>query len=419
MSGVRVTTLPSGLRVVTDRMDGVESVSLGAWVGVGTRNEAPEVNGVAHLVEHMVFKGTRRRSAFDISEQIENVGGHLNAYTTREHTAYYVKVLKEDAELGLDLIADMLQHSVLDEEELGRERAVVLQEIGQAEDTPDDIIFDRFQACAFPDQGLGLPVLGRPEIVGALPRAALVDYLTSHYSAPRLVLAASGKVDHDRLVELAAEAFRSLPEHREIPVGPARYVGGDAREERDLEQLHLVIGFEGVGVNDPDYYAHSVLSTLLGGGMSSRLFQEVREKRGLAYSVHTFSGAYEDAGLFGIYAGTGPKEARELVPVVADEVCKVGEAVGEDEVRRARNQIKASILMSLESTMSRCEQLGQQFLIFGRHLPPEEVVAKIDAVDADAVRRAARRLRASAPTVAALGPLKGLEDHDGIAARFR
>jgi predicted Zn-dependent peptidase len=415
---VRATTLPNGLRVVTDYMPHVESVSLGVWVGVGTRNERPDVNGVAHLVEHMVFKGTRRRTAFDISEQIEAVGGHLNAYTTREHTAYYVKVLKEDMALGLDIIADMLQHSLLDEAELTRERAVVLQEIGQAEDTPDDIIFDRFQACAFPDQGLGRPVLGRPEIVGALPRQALVDYLGGHYSAPRLVLAASGNLDHDRLVDLAAASFGNLPPHREIEHDAARYRGGDAREARDLEQLHLVIGFEGIGVNDPDYYAHSVLSTLLGGGMSSRLFQEVREKRGLAYSVHTFSGAYEDGGLFGIYAGTGADEAKELVGVVADEVCKVEHDATEDEVKRARSQLKAGILMSLESTMSRCEQLGQQFLIFGRHLPPEEVVAKIDAVDAEAVRRTARRLRSSAPTVAALGPIEGLEAHDGIAARF-
>ena len=418
MNGVRTTVLPNGLRVVSDPMDGVESVSLGVWVGVGTRNEPPAVNGVAHLVEHMVFKGTRRRSAFEISEQIEAVGGHLNAYTTREQTAYYVKVLKDDAALGVDIIADMLQHSVLDEGELVRERAVVLQEIGQAEDTPDDIIFDHFQATAFPDQGLGMPVLGRPEIVESLPRTALVDYLTGHYSGPRLVLAAAGRIEHDRLVELAEASFGALPEHRPVLQDRARYTGGDFREARDLEQLHLVIGFEGVGVHDADYYAHSVLSTLLGGGMSSRLFQEIREKRGLAYSVHTFTGAYEDGGLFGIYAGTGADEVRELVPVVADEVCKVCHDVTDDEVRRARTQLKAGILMSLESSMSRCEQLGQQSLIFGRHLPPEEVVARIDAVDAEAVRRAAARLRASVPTVAALGPVGKLESHDRIAARF-
>lgn len=281
MSTIKVTTLPNGLRVATDSMPHVETTSLGVWVGVGTRNERAEVNGVAHLVEHMVFKGTPTRTAFDISEQIEAVGGHMNAYTTREHTAYYAKVLKEDAALALDVIGDMLQHSLLDEDELVRERDVVLQEIGQAEDTPDDIIFDHFQARAFPDQALGRPVLGQPEIIGALPRDALVDYIGGNYSGRTMVLAASGRIDHGWLVEKAAEVFRDLPAPADpAALDPARYTGGDFREDRDLEQLHIVLGFEGVGVHDPDYYAHSVLSTLLGGGMSSRLFQEVREKRG-------------------------------------------------------------------------------------------------------------------------------------------
>jgi predicted Zn-dependent peptidase len=419
MNTIRVTTLPNGLRVATDTMPHVETASLGVWVGVGTRNERAEVNGVAHLVEHMVFKGTPTRTAFDISEQIEAVGGHMNAYTTREHTAYYAKVLKEDAPLALDVIGDMLQHSLLDEDELVRERAVVLQELGQAEDTPDDIIFDHFQSCAFPAQALGRPVLGHPDIIASLPREALVDYIGSNYSGRTMVLAASGRIDHGTVVEMAERTFRDLPTPTDpAPLESASYTGGDFREDRDLEQLHIVLGFEGVGVHDPDYYAHSVLSTLLGGGMSSRLFQEVREKRGLAYSVHTFSGAYEDNGLFGIYAGTGPEKIGELVPVMCDELCKVSLDVTDEEVRRARAQLKAGMLMALESTMSRCEQLGQQMVIFNRPLPIEEMVEKIDAVDAAAVRRAALRLRLKPPTVTALGPLDGLEDYDRIVARL-
>jgi predicted Zn-dependent peptidase len=419
MSTIRVTTLDNGLRVATDTMPHVETTSLGVWVGVGTRNERAEVNGVAHLVEHMVFKGTPTRTAFDISEQIEAVGGHMNAYTTREHTAYYAKVLKEDQALALDVIGDMLQHSLLDEDELVRERDVVLQEIGQAEDTPDDIIFDHFQSCAFPGQALGRPVLGQPEIIGALPRDALVDYIGRNYSGRTMVLAASGRIDHDWLVETASRTFRDLPPPVDpAALDPARYTGGDFREDRDLEQLHIVLGFDGVGIHDPDYYAHSVFSTLLGGGMSSRLFQEIREKRGLAYSVHTFSGAYEDGGLFGVYAGTGPDKVGELVPVMCDELCKVAEDVTDDEVRRARAQLKAGMLMALESTMSRCEQLGQQMVIFDRPIPVPEMVEKIDAVDAAAVRRVALRLRQKAPTVTALGPLEGLEDYGRIAARL-
>ena len=416
---IRVTTLPNGLRVATDTMPDVQSVSLGCWVGVGTRNEQASVNGVAHLVEHMLFKGTERRSAFRISEEIENVGGQLNAYTTREQTAYYAKVLHEDAGLALDLIADMLQHSTLDEEELARERTVVLQEIGQAADTPDDIIFDHFQATAYPGQALGWPVLGTEEIVGALSRSALVDYIDGHYGAPGIVLSAAGRLDHDQIVDMALKAFGGLS-NRPVPESEnAAYTGGDFREARDLEQMHLVLGFDGVGVHDPDYYAHSVLSTLLGGGMSSRLFQEVREKRGLVYSIYTFAGAYRDGGLFGVYAGTGEDEVTELIPVVCDELIKVTEDVTEDEVARAAAQLRAGTLMALESTMSRCEQLGQQLLVYGRPVPIEEIVQKIGAVDRDAVIRVARRLRASRPTVAALGPISRLEEYDRIAARLQ
>lgn len=418
MSSIRVTTLPNGLRVATDTMPDVQSVSLGCWVGVGTRNEAASVNGVAHLVEHMLFKGTRRRSAFRISEEIENVGGQLNAYTTREQTAYYAKVLHEDAPLALDILSDMIQHSTLDAEELVRERTVVLQEIGQSADTPDDIIFDHFQSTAYPGQAIGRPVLGSAEIVGALPREALVDYIAGHYGAPGMVLTAAGRIEHDRMVDLAFKAFGDLPSGAPPKPESASYTGGDFREDRDLEQMHLVLGFDGVGVHDPDFYAHSVLSTLLGGGMSSRLFQEVREKRGLVYSIYTFTGGYHDGGLFGVYAGTGEDEVAELVPVVCDEIAKVGADVTEDEVARARAQLKAGTLMALESTMSRCEQLGQQILIYDRPVPVEEIVAKIDGVDRDAVIKAATRLRASRPTVAALGPIAKLESYDRIAERL-
>ncbi|PWC83597.1 pitrilysin family protein [Azospirillum sp. TSO5] len=418
MSSIRVTTLPNGLRVATDTMPDVQSVSLGCWVGVGTRNEAASVNGVAHLVEHMLFKGTRSRSAFRISEEIENVGGQLNAYTTREQTAYYAKVLHEDAPLALDILSDMIQHSTLDAEELVRERTVVLQEIGQSADTPDDIIFDHFQSTAYPGQAIGRPVLGSAEIVGALPREALVDYIAGHYGAPGMVLTAAGRIEHDRMVDLAFKAFGDLPSGAPPKPESASYTGGDFREDRDLEQMHLVLGFDGVGVHDPDFYAHSVLSTLLGGGMSSRLFQEVREKRGLVYSIYTFTGGYHDGGLFGVYAGTGEDEVAELVPVVCDEIAKVGADVTEDEVARARAQLKAGTLMALESTMSRCEQLGQQILIYDRPVPVEEIVAKIDGVDRDAVIKAATRLRASRPTVAALGPIAKLESYDRIAERL-
>ena len=415
---VEVTRLENGLTVASDTMETVETVSLGAWIGAGTRHEPAEINGVAHLLEHMAFKGTERRSAYDIAEEIEAVGGHLNAYTSRENTAYYAKVLAQDAPLAVDIIADILQHPTFDQEELKRERAVVLQEIGQAFDTPDDNIFDRFQETAYPGQALGRPVLGTSEIVGELSRETLRDYMARHYAADSMVLAAAGKIEHRRFVELVTEAFDSLPRQAETQDKPADYQGGDYREGRKLEQVHLLLGFDSVGYMDDDYYTASVFSTLFGGGMSSRLFQEVREKRGLVYSIYSFVAPYRDGGLFGIYAGTGEQEVGELIPVVCDELAKVSGGIEEEEVARARAQIKASILMSQESTGARSEQLAQQLLVYGRPIEVSEIIAKIEAVDVAAAKRFAARLSTSRLTLASLGPIGRVEAFDRVAARL-
>ena len=415
---IDVTRLKNGMTIASDRMSTVETVSLGAWVGVGTRHEPATVNGVAHLLEHMAFKGTDRRSAYDIAREIEAVGGHLNAYTSRESTAYYARVLAEDAPLAVDIIADILQKPTFDNEELIRERAVVLQEIGQAYDTPDDNIFDRFQETAYPGQAIGRPVLGTGEIVGGIGRDTLRDYMTRHYGGETMIFTAAGKIEHARLVDLVSQAFDSLPSEADSETELARYQGGDFREGRDLEQVHILLGFDSVGYLDPDYYAASVLSVLFGGGMSSRLFQEVREKRGLVYSVYSFVSAYRDGGTFGIYAGTGENEVGELIPVVCDEMGKLATDASDEEVSRACAQLKASILMSLESTNARCEQLAQQILIYGRPLPVAEVVGKIEAVEAADVRRLAERLAKGRPTLASLGPIGQVEAFDQVAARF-
>ena len=415
----RVTTLDNGLRVVTDAMPWVETVSLGVWVDVGTRNEPAAVNGVAHLLEHMAFKGTERRSARAIAEEVENVGGHLNAYTSREQTAFYAKVLKEDVPLGVDILSDILQHSTFDAEELERERTVIIQEIGQALDTPDDVIFDRFQEQAYPDQAMGRPVLGEAEIIKTIGRDAVAGYMHQHYSADRMVLSAAGAVDHDKLVDLAARSFVALPDYRGEPVEPARYRGGDLREDKDLEQVHLVLGFPGVSFADEDYYAASTLSTVLGGGMSSRLFQEIREKRGLVYTVYSFASSYADGGIFGVYAGTGEDEVEELMPVLCDELVKAADTMTEAEVARARAQLKASILMGLESTSARCEHVASQLLIYGRPIEVPELVRKIDEVDLAAVQRLARRTFAGAPTFTALGPIGRVEGFDRILDRLK
>jgi predicted Zn-dependent peptidase len=415
---ITVTSLDNGLRVATDTMDSVESVSLGAWVGVGTRHESPEVNGVAHFLEHMVFKGTRRRSARDIAEQIEAVGGQINAYTGRENTAFYAKVLAEHSELALDILADILQHSVFDQGELARERAVILQEIGQAADTPDDIVFDYFQEIAYPSQALGRPVLGRSETVSALDRRCLMDYLARHYGPDEMVVAAAGRIEHGRFRDIVAKAFDALPSGGGPTPEPAAYRGGDHREARDLEQVHLILGFEGVGYHDPDYYGSLVLSTLLGGGMSSRLFQEVREERGLAYAIYSFVSAYRDGGLFGVYAGTSEGDVSELLSVVVDEFAKLPSDITEEELERARAQLKASVLMSRENSLSRCEQLAQQLLVYGRPQSLEEIVDHIEAVDRTGLGCVVAQMRRAQPSLAVIGPTAGVDSFESLRDRL-
>ena len=417
---IRVTTLDNGLRIVTDTMGSVETVALGVWIAAGARHESAQRNGLAHMLEHMAFKGTRKRTARGIAEEIETVGGSLNAYTGRETTAYHATILKEDAALAVDLIADILLDSTFVEEELSRERGVILQEIGQARDTPDDIIFDRFQEVAFPGQPLGRPVLGTEQSVAAISRDDLFAWLGARYHGGRMVLSAAGAIEHERLVELATRAFARVPKSGDgaMPVA-AQYVGGDRRDNDDLEQVHLLIGGEGFSYHDPDHHALAVFSTLFGGGMSSRLFQRIREERGLVYSISSFTSSYRDGGLFGIYAGTGAESLAELVPMICAEFTTVADTVQENEIARARAQLKAGVLMALESTHARCEQAARHLLTYDRVIPHAETVARIEAVDHAAVQRVARRLLAGKPSICALGPVAGLETYDSITARLR
>ncbi len=416
---ISLTELSNGIRIISDHMSSVETISLGAWFGVGTRNENSNENGVAHLLEHMAFKGTERRSATDIAEEIESVGGHLNAYTSREQTAYYAKILKSDLDLAVDILSDILQNAVFDENELARERAVVLQEIGQAADTPDDIIFDLFQHRAYPDQPIGRPVLGKTEFVSKMPRRTIVDFVEKHYGGNQLVFSAAGNAEHQRLVEIVESKFEHLKRTKPIMLEPATYVGGDCREARELEQIHLVIGFPSVDFNHPDFYAQQVLSMLLGGGMSSRLFQEVREKRGLAYSIYSFSAAYRDGGLFGIYAGTGEREVTELLPVICDQLTKLTKTDLEEEVIRSRTQLKSGLLMSREGTSNRCEQIAQHMLVFGKVMSVNEIIDKVNGVDVESVQRVAERLLNGIPTMTAIGPISHLESYESFRSRLR
>jgi predicted Zn-dependent peptidase len=416
---LEISKLSNGLTVVTDPMAGLESAALGVWVNTGSRNETRPQMGVSHMLEHMAFKGTARRSAKAISEEIEAVGGYLNAYTSREQTAFHARVLKADVPLALDILADILTQPAFEQSELERERQVVLQEIGQARDTPDDIIFDHLQSAAYADQPMGWPILGEEETVSAFSRENLRAYMAGNYRSGSMILVSSGAVSHDEIVRLAEEKFARLPRGTTPLPQPALYTGGDARLTEDLEQAHLVYAFPGQANDDPDYYVGQLYVTALGGGMSSRLFQEAREKRGLCYSIYAFSHGYQDGGLLGVYAGTGAKEAGEISAVIAGEMEAMAGDLTDVELSRAKAQLKSGLLMGLERPGTRAENIAGQLFSLGRLQPIEEIIARIEEVDVAAVRRyGVQTMLTGRPTIAAIGPVAALESHDIFAGRF-
>ncbi|RYG92937.1 insulinase family protein [Loktanella sp. IMCC34160] len=385
---VQLHTLPNGLRIVTENMPGLKSASIGVWVMAGGRHERAEQNGIAHFLEHMAFKGTKTRSALQIAEQIEDVGGYINAYTSRETTAYYARVLEEDVPLGLDLIADILVNPVFDPAEIEVERGVILQEIGQALDTPDDIVFDWLQEAAYPDQPLGRTILGPVERVRAFTRDDLAGFVGERYGPDQMILAAAGAVDHQAIVRQAEALFGHLPRVRAAEKAvPALFKGGEHRALKPLEQVHFALAFEGPDYRDPMIFAAQIHSIALGGGMSSRLFQEIRERRGLCYTIFAQAGAYDDTGMTTVYAGTSAEQIAELATITVDEMKRAAEDMTEAEVARARAQMKAGMLMGLESPSNRAERLARMLQIWDRIPSLEETVDKIDAVTVDEVRR--------------------------------
>lgn len=407
-----VTTLKNGLRVATDTINSVETVTLGVWVGAGSRHESLQNNGVAHFLEHMAFKGTSQRSALDIAQSIENVGGYMNAYTSRESTAYYVRVLKNDVELALDILADILQNSTFEPKELEREREVILQEIGQTQDTPDDIIFDYFQHQAYPDQPLGRPILGPSTGIKTMQRETLMDFMQTHYHPKRMVIGAAGNIEHTSLVQLVETYFNTTTQGAFFQADAGQYQGGTQYIHRDLEQMHLLLGFPGTSSLAEDIYAANIYTTLMGGGMSSRLFQEVREKRGLVYSIYAFTYPFEDCGLFGIYAGTSVDETLELFNVVRQELCASLTTLKDSEINRAKQQLKAHILMSLENTSGRARTLAQNLLTHNRLIPAQEMIEKIDAVTQKDLESFAKKIFQNPLTLTLLGKTQDLKSFE-------
>ena len=415
----RLTTLPNGLRIVTEHMPGLKSASAGVWVMAGGRHERPEQNGIAHFLEHMAFKGTKRRTARQIAEEIEDVGGYINAYTSREMTAYYARVLEADVALALDVIGDIVLNPAFDRREIEVERHVILQEIGQALDTPDDIVFDWLQEVSYPDQAFGRTILGPAERVSSFATKDMKAFVKENYGPAQMILAAAGGVDHDAVVRQAEAMFGHLRARPQLAFEPASFHGTERREVKDLEQVHFAMAFDAPGYRHPDVYTAQVYAMTMGGGMSSRLFQKIREERGLCYSIFAQSGAYEDAGQITLYAGTSAEEIGALTDLTVDELKRAADDMSEAEVARARAQIKAGMLMGLESPSSRAERIARLLAIYGRVPDVEEAVARIDAVSTADVRRYAGELTGSGTALALYGPVAAAPSLEDIRARLR
>ena len=414
----RVTTLANGLRIVSEHMPGLQSASVGLWVCAGGRHERAEQNGVAHFLEHMAFKGTSRRTSLQIAEEIEDVGGYINAYTSKEMTAYYARVLSGDVALALDVISDIVLNPVFNEGDIETERHVILQEIGQALDTPDDIIFDWLQEVSYPDQPFGRTILGPTERVAGFGAADLRQFVSAHYGPDRMILSAAGGVDHDLIVEQASGIFGGLARTGDTALVPARFAGSERREVKDLEQAHFALSLQAPGYRDEGVYAAQVYAMVMGGGMSSRLFQKVREERGLCYSIFAQSAAYEDTGSVTIYAGTSGEEIGELTDLTVAELKRSADDIGEAEVARARAQLKAGLLMGLESPSSRAERLARLLSIWGRVPDVAEAVEKIDAVDVAATRAFGKSLAGGEAALALYGPVEGAPGLEAIRERL-
>lgn len=409
------STLSNGIRLITDAIPSAESVAVSVWVDVGSRYESANESGIAHFLEHMAFKGTKRRSAKQIAEEFDNIGGYLNAFTSREHTVYLTKTLYEDAHHSFDLIGDLIQNSTFSPEEIEKERDVVLQEIAMTNDTPDDIVFDYHQEIAFKNQSLGRSILGTSELVAQFDKSHLTSFIDKHYSADRIVISVAGNISHQKAKELAEEHFASIKPHSKKHTDNATYHGGRFLESRDLEQVHIVLGRKGASYHDPSIYATQILASILGGGMSSRLFQEIREERGLVYGVSAYTNGYNDTGLFCIYGSTTPDKSIEFLEVTCNELEKATRNIKQEELDRARTQARASLRMGREDTSFRSEIMGRRICRFGKYVTSEDILKKLDKITIDDIQQSMKHIL-SAPeySIAAVGPIEEIEKKYGI-----
>ena len=414
-----ISELGNGLKIATRSISHATTLSVGIWVNAGARDEQDDEQGIAHMLEHMAFKGTKRRDAQAIATEVENVGAFMNAHTSREETADYIRLLPEHLDLGVDILADILTESTLPIDEIERERGVIIQEIGQSLDTPDDLVFDLFAAACYEGHSLGRPILGTVDSVSTFSRQDLEAFLRRYYGAGQMLFCAAGALDHDDLVRRVNARLGMIGNATFITRQPAPWTGGRKMVKRDLEQSHIVFGLPTAVESMPDRFSLMALSTLYGGGMSSRLFQQVREQRGLCYSIFSFASLYSDSGIFSVYAGTSASRANEMLAVVADELASVAHSVHPDEVTRAKAQLRASLLMSRESVSNCGDALARQIMLFGAPQDDAMLLAAIDDVDENAVRdMAAQLISGHVPALACVGPSTALIDNGDLAARL-
>ena len=388
------TVLPNGVRVITEEIEHVRSVSVGLWVGAGSRDEVKGYEGISHFIEHMFFKGTAKRTARDLAESLEAVGGQLNAFTTKEYTCYYVKVLDEDLDLAIDVLSDMFFSSLFDEKEIEKEKNVVIEEIKMYEDSPDELIHDLFSEYVWNDHPLGRPILGTVDSIRSLSREKILDYMEQHYAPDNFVIAVAGKINNGEILQKLSLLFKDFKRGgRRVLEGTPTGRTIERFITKETEQMHLILGVPGLGQNDKDIYPMHILNNILGGGLSSRLFQEIREQRGLAYSVYSYHSTYVDTGLFAIYAGTSPNNTKEVVECILTEIGKIKVAgITTQELERTKAQIKGGLYLGLESVSSRMSRLGKTELTYDRVLTPEDVVQKLDKVTLEDVQRVVNQL---------------------------
>ena len=413
---MRRSVLPGGLRVVSEQVPGARSVALGIWVGVGSRDERPSNHGASHFLEHLLFKGTERRSAFEITEGMDAVGGEMNAFTDKEFTCYYARVLDEDLPLAVDVVSDMVLSSVLTPEDVELERGVILEEIAMHDDDPSDAVHDQFASTLFGDSPLGRPVIGTVESIEGLTRRSISGFYERRYALPQMVVSAAGGVDHGRLLRLVRKAFGDRLTGDAVPAGlrpvdrAVPSYAGVSHVERPTEQTNLVLGTTGLRREDPRRFALSVLSGALGGGMSSRLFQSVREERGLAYSVYSFAAGHADTGQFAVYVGCAASKVGEVLSLVRAELEDVvAHGLRDDEVRRSKGNLRGQLVLGLEDTGSRMTRIGKAELVHGEVLTPQQVLDTIDAVTPDDVRAVAQDVLVRPLSLAVIGPVDGAD----------